>query len=178
MDSKLDLTIAQVVQQQINDYVHAEVLFYPVGMVNGLQMPQLSIGLWLATAWQLQAVQPTAPALIAAQAEVRRVHQTLPELYEGKARREFKSRLDTWSLYLDEALLGNNDTRYITQVPNRLKLELLRDDVPQNTDQLFRLTTLDAALRARLKPGKFILEPELSKAAPPSKVWWLWGTLG
>ena len=177
MDLKFDLTVAQVVKEQMDGYVQAEVLFYPVGAVNGLQLPQLSIGTWLESAWRLKALQPNAPELAAAQAEVNRVRHDLSELYEGKARREFKSRLDTWTPYLDDVLHGRSNARYATQVHNRLKLELLKDDVTQTNEQLFRLTTLDAGLKGRFKPGKFILEPELANAMPPSRVWWLWGTL-
>lgn len=178
MDLKLDLTFAQVVKEQIDDYVHAEVLFYPVGAVNGMQMPQLTIGTWLETAWRLKAVKPDAPELAEAVAEVRRIHHRVPELYDGKARREFKSRLDTWTPYLDDALQSKSNAGYATQVHNRLKLELLKDDVSQLQDSLTRLKTLDARLKTRFKAGEFVLEPELAGAVPQEQFWWLWGSIG
>jgi len=177
MDLKLDLTFARVVKEQIDDYVHAEVLFYPVGAVNGLQMPQLTIGTWLETAWRLKAVQPDAPELAEAVAAVRRIHQRVPDLYDGKARREFKSRLDAWTLYLDDALQSKSSTGYATQVHYRVKLELLKEDVSQLQEQLTRLKTLDARLKTRFKTGEFILDPELAGAAPQEQLWWLWGSL-
>lgn len=177
MDLKLDLTFAQVVKEQIDDYVHAEVLFYPVGAVNGMQMPQLTIGTWLETAWRLKAMQPDAPELGEAIAEVRRIQHRVPELYDTKARREFKSRLDTWGPFLDDALESKRGAGYASQVHNRLKLELLQDDVSQKQESLVRLKTMDARLKTRFKPGDFLLDPELAAAAPKDKFWWLWGTL-
>jgi hypothetical protein len=32
----------------------------------------------------------------------------------------------------------------------------------------------DGLLRARFKPGEFVWEPELAKAAPADKWWWLY----
>jgi hypothetical protein len=182
MDTKLDLTFAQIVADQMDDYVHAEVLFYPVGTNRGMQLPPLSIGNWLETEWRLNALGVTSAALDAARTEVKRVRTGLPELYQNKVRREFKSRMDSWALWLDEQNNAPDGQRaytqnpvYPSQVHMRLKLELLKNDVPQLAAQLLRLSSADADLRRHLwKPGTFVWEPELQAAAPKLQWWWLY----
>ena len=182
MDTKLDQTCAQIVADQIDDYLHAEVLFYPVSTKGGMELPPLTIGNWLETEWRLNIVVPGDPALVAARTEVQRVRIGLPDLYQNKVRREFKSRLDTWTLWLtDQAndadpqrAYGKNPA-YAIQVHVRLKLELLRDNVPQPDVQLMRLLAADDDLRRHLKSSGFVWESELAAAAPQNKWWWLYG---
>lgn len=189
MNLKLDLTFAQVVADQFDDYLHAEVLFYPVGSIHGMNMPQLTIGTWLETRWRLQALQTAhpeiTPVLQTTDEKVRKIRHRVPELYQTKARREFKSRLDTWDMFLSDRheataqpepynLPGSG---YVERVHNRFKLELLKDDVSQLNDQLARLRMLDGRLRMRFKPGRFVWEPELQPAAPQDKYWFLYAGL-
>lgn len=182
-----DLTFAGVIAEQIDEYVHVEVLYFPVGSIHGMQMPQVTIGNWLETAWRLSALREQDPtridgALAKAREEVRRVRNRANELYINKARREFKSRLDMWEMVLREdddvkrsAKPINESAAYPSQVRTRLKLELLQADVSQLAGQLSRLRMADGLLRTRFKPGAFVWEPELAHAAPPEKWWWLYG---
>jgi hypothetical protein len=189
IDIRQDLAFARVAGEQIDEYVHTEVLYYPIGAVSGMQMPQLTIGTWLETAWRLQVLASTLTAeqravLNEAQAKVQRVRSRVPELYNQKARREFKSRLDTWAWYLDELLAREpaavppQGQAYATQVHVRFKLDLLSADVAQMQDQFTRLTTNDRRLRARFVPGPFVWEPELQPHLPPETYWWLYGRPG
>lgn len=189
MDTKLDLVFAQVVAEQIDDYVHAEVLFYPVGAIKGMQMPQLTLGNWLETEWRLHAAAATTPdvavQLEKTRGEVRRIRNRVPEMYQTKARREFKSRLDTWEMFLEEQTnpggkpikdrVVNDSAGYATQVHTRLKLDLLQADVSQMAAQLSRLRMADAKLRMHFRAGAFVWEPELQPFAQPDKWWWLFG---
>ncbi len=182
MDLKLDLVFAEVVAEQFDDYVHTEVLFYPVGAIKGMQMPQLTIGNWLETEWRLSALNASPDVLTKTRTEVRRVRNRAAELYQNKARREFKSRLDTWEMFLDEQSQRadkdhpyNAGSGYATQAHVRLKLALLQDDVSQLAAQLSRLRMADAKLKLRFKPGAFVWAPELQPAAPKDVWWWLYG---
>lgn len=185
MNLRPDLLFAEVVAEQIDDYLHAEVLFYPVGSVRGVNLPPLTIGAWLETAWRLSALRDYAPEQVdavlgRARAEVQKVRRRIPELYQAKARREFKSRLDTWEMFLEEhseaksCRAYNEAAGYATHAHTRLKLELLKEDESQLMSQLARLRLCDARLRARFKPGAFIWEKELQRAAPPERFWWLY----
>jgi hypothetical protein len=180
----LDITFAKVVTEQFDDYVHAGALFYPVGSMNGMQMPQLTIGTWLETAWRLSALSAAPDVLAAAQAEVRKVRSRAQDMYLGLSRREFKSRLDSWEMFLDDRSDGgkgqaqkpfNVGTGYPTQVHIRFKLELLKDDVSQMGAQLSRLKLCDGRLRVRFQPGAFVWDAALTHAAPEEKYWWLYG---
>ena len=185
-DLKLDLTFAKVTGEQIDEYVHTEVLYYPIGAMNGMQMPQLTLGMWLETLWRLKALDAqlnTSERAIVdeAQAKVQRVRSRAPELYMAKARREFKSRLDVWDWYLDDVLarepaaIPPEGQAYATQAHVRLKLELLKENVAQTQDQMVRLATDDRRLRMHFAPGSFVWEPELTPQAPPAAYWWLYG---
>ncbi|MCL5994606.1 MAG: hypothetical protein M1546_00950 [Chloroflexi bacterium] len=186
IDLKLDLVFARVTAEQIDEYVHTEVLYYPIGAVSGMQMPQLTIGTWLETAWRLKVLAAMLSAeqqaaVDEAHAKVQRVRSRVPELYKQKARREFKSRLDTWTWYLDE-LLAREPTAippegqaYATLVHVRFKLDLLNADVAQMQDQGIRLTTNDRRLHTRFVNGPFVWEPELQPHLPAGQYWWLYG---
>jgi|GEM_PF-1246608 len=186
IDLKLDLTFARVTGEQIDEYVHTEVLYYPIGAMNGMQMPQLTIGMWLETQWRLKALatllKPDEQAILdEAQAKVQRIRSRVPDLYKEKARREFKSRLDVWGWYLDDVLAREpaavppEGQAYATQVHVRFKLELLKEDVTQMQDQMLRLTSNDRRLHVRFANGPFVWEPELAPHAPPAAYWWLYG---
>jgi hypothetical protein len=190
MNLKQDLIFARVAAEQMSDYLHAEVLFYPVGSIDGVQMPQLTIGTWLETEWRLAALRDRYPneigeVLPAAQAEVRKIRHRLPDQYQHKARREFKSRLDSWEMFLNDRQDATaqpepyNAPRsgYADRVHTRFRLELLKDDVSQLGDQVSRLRMLDGRLRMRFNPGEFIWEPELAPAAPADKYWFLYARL-
>jgi hypothetical protein len=181
MDLTLDLAFANVVARHIDDYVQAEVLYYPVNAnaPNGKPLPQLTIGVWLETEWRLKQLEPNAEALKTAQTEVQRVRALQPELYNAKAQREFKSRLGTWAQTIDEAVMKRtlSQAEYVAQVHNRFKLELLRNAVKPKGDQVLMLDAMDASLQKHFKFGQFLWEPELQKAAPKELYWWLWGKL-
>ncbi len=186
IDPKPDLVFAKVASEQLDEYLHVEVLFYPIGAVAGLQMPQLTIGSWLETTWRLQALASTLQsdqqaALDQAQAQVKRIHSRVPELYTQKAHRECRSRLDTWNWYLDDMLARRplatppEGQAYSTYVHVRLKLELLKEDVAQPADQLARLEAGDRRLYRHFAAGSFVWEPELVPQAPADTYWWLYG---
>lgn len=183
MNWKPDLTFARIAGEQMDDYVHAEVLFFPVGGIGGMQMPALTIGTWLETAWRL-GVAPEQAGLADARAAITRIRARVPTLYEAKARREFKSRLESMSMWLEDLpprkeprpLTPGQHTGYLAQAHLRLKLELLREDVSQTQDLLARLRGWDDRLRAIFVPGPFLLEPEVEAAATPKeRFWFLFG---
>ncbi len=183
MNWKPDITFARVAGEQMDEYVHAEVLFFPIGGIGGMQMPALTIGTWLETAWRLKAA-PEQAVLADARAAVTRIRARVPQLYEVKARREFKSRLESMSMWLEELpprkeprpLAPGQLTGYLAQAHLRLKLELLREDVSQTQDLLLRLRGWDDRLRAMFAPGPFVLEPEVEAAATPKeRFWFLFG---
>ncbi|HEY3290421.1 MAG TPA: hypothetical protein VGK87_09865 [Anaerolineae bacterium] len=188
MDVELarDVVFARVAGEQLDEYVHVEVLYYPIGAMGGMQMPQLTIGAWLEAQWHLKTLANLLSAadqkvVDEAQAQVLRVRSRAGELYKQKARREFKSRLDTWTWYLDELLAREpapvppEGQAYATQVHVRFKLELLQADVPQMQDQVTRLKVNDQRLKTRFQRGPFMWSDELAPHLPEDSYWWLFG---
>ncbi len=185
MDITADLTFVRIVGEQFNEYVNTEVLFYPIGSAAGKDMPQLTIGSWLETAWRLRAVEAALDAeqsatLEDAAAAVARVRRLWAAAYTHKAQREFKSRLDSWTWYLDDVLnasagVSPKGAGYPNQVHTRFKLALLAQDVSQSPALLSLLDVCDRRLRARFVPGPFIWEAELQSAAPADTYWFLYG---
>ena len=189
MSLNLDAIFARVVGEQIDEYVHTEVLYYPIGAMSGMQMPQLTIGMWLEAQWRLKALAAQLSAaqqhdVDVAQAAVQRVRSRASELYKQKARREFKSCLDTWTWYLDDVLAREPNAippegqAYATQAHVRFRIELLKDDVPQVSDHLARLTSNDKRLRARFMRGAFVWDAALQPSAPEDACWFLYGHPG
>ncbi|MBU6359524.1 MAG: hypothetical protein KGS46_05815 [Chloroflexi bacterium] len=185
MDIPSDIFFANVAASQMDDYVHSNVLFYPIDTLaivsaaadKGMILPQLSIGAWLETAWHLAASNLTPAQYTQFEAncaEIAQIRQKSGDAYIQKACREFKSRLDTWSWYLEDPKSGG---RYAIQVHQRLKLALLLNNVPQPENEKHRLTAYDLRLRRDFKPGPFVLEPPLQAAAPTTQFWWLYGGL-
>lgn len=190
MDIQQDMAFARAAAEQMEDYLKVETLYYPLGLSLGVgaELPQLTIGNWLETKWRLDCACKASPgsavcgALSSAQTKIAEVRRLAVEPYEAKAKREFKSRLDTWGLFLDElnekAEKGDvSNAVYAAQVHHRLKLELLQQDVKQPSEMWVKLRGMDAALRRVFKNGVFIWEPELRAAAPRLEYWWLWGGL-
>lgn len=174
MNIEHDLRFSKIVAEQFDDYLDAEALFYPVGSVLGKELPALCVGNWLEVNWRLTAIKSNDTRLSEAREAVRRVRALRPDLYQTKARREFRSRLDSWTQYLDERLkkIGSN---YPAQVRHRFKMELLNDDVAQPNEQLERMQASDAWLRKDLTAGGFVWEAELAHATDKVKFWFLYG---
>ncbi len=185
MNLSADLTFIRIAGEQFDEYVNAEALFYPIGSVSGMAMPQLTIGAWLEAVWRVRAVESSLDVeqratLNDAVAEAQRVRRLWPALYERKAQREFKSRLDSWTWYLDDVLnasagMSPKGAGYVEQAHVRFKLELLRRDTRQPAVELQRLDVADRRLRARFVSGPFVWDPILQPAAPPDTFWFLYG---
>jgi len=185
MDIPADLTFIRIAGEQFDEYVNTEALFYPIGSVSGMAMPQFTIGAWLEAVWRVRAVAALLDAeqratLDEAVAAAQRVRRLWPALYTQKAQREFRSRLDSWTWYLDDVLnasagVSPKGAGYPNQVHTRFKLALLAQDVSQSPALLSLLDGCDRRLRARFVPGPFIWETELQSAAPADTYWFLYG---
>lgn len=89
----------------------------------------------------------------------------------GKAREEFRSRLDLWRNYLEEFRQdpeGNID-RYSYEIGRRVMLQLLAqeaDSIPAAQEQL--LGGLDRILDGLMLPGDFVWDDSLSGGFSPA----------
>ncbi len=100
--------------------------------------------------------------------------------WEGKAAREYHSRLRQWGNFLNELQHDPQEhaVYYRYEVRLRVIVELLRSQIGDIQDQeLDYLDKLDRRLRAQFVPGDFIWDAELRGGFPETEFWFLWGRL-
>lgn len=188
LDGRLELTIARCLTAELEDYLKAAILYWPVASSNRLgdKLPPLTIGNVLDALGRAEAaLNDLTPDQAAALSAIRRQHDRLraarPAAYASKAAREIGSRLDAWSQYLDEAARPPADVAayYPHEVRTRAKAHVLAQalgrDLPQAAQQ--RLALSDARLRAMFEPGAFVWDDRLTAAFPQNPCWWLYGRI-
>lgn len=188
-DAGRDLRILQAMVDQIEPYLIADDLFWPLtGQVAG-GMPRLTVGGLLLRQHRLQVFRPTltpdqqahlddALATILAQESAWRLH------YHQKIQRDWDMRwhlLDEFLHDCDEANAGDCFDNWPSQARQRTILHLLTEEADAQgilTDEQARtLHSLDANLRRYLLPddsGQFLWSESLARAYPRDPFWWLW----
>ncbi|MBI5567731.1 MAG: hypothetical protein HY870_22720 [Chloroflexi bacterium] len=188
LDAPTDWTIARWMTDELDAYLKADVLYWTVAPGNplGTKMPQLTIGGLLEALVRAEAAhadlssdQSTAlPAIRQQHDRIRAAHAAA---YANKALREFNSRLDAWTTFLDDAQRKPADVAayYPHEVRTRARAHLLAQtlghDLP--TANRARLSRLDARLLPMLQPGAFVWDERLKTAFPQDTCWWLYGHL-
>jgi hypothetical protein len=186
LDAQIEFTIARAMTNELEAYLKADVLFWTIAADNplGAQMPQLTIGglleaLVRAECGRADLTPDQAAALDALRQQHDRIRDDRPVAYANKAVREFNSRLDVWSNYLDDVQRKPADVAayYPHEVRTRAKIHLLAQalgrDVPAAAQA--RLSRLDARLLPMLQPGAFVWDTRLQAAFPNDTCWWLYG---
>jgi hypothetical protein len=149
-------------------------------------MPQLTIGGLLEALVRAEAAQADlTPDQHAALPAIRQQHDRIrddrPVAYASKAMREFNSRLDAWTTYLDDAQRkpANVTAYYPHEVRARAKAQLLAQALGRDLPAVARarLSRLDARLLPMLQPGAFVWDERLKTAFPQDTCWWLYGRL-
>jgi len=145
--------------------------------------PQLTLGWMLLSRRRLQAsavtpAQRSELARLGAELEATRTRWRVA--WGGKARAEFRPRLNLWRDFLDEyrAQSEANYDRYGYEVSRRVLLELLQPEAEglEKAD-LDMLSGLDGLLKALFQPGEFIWDAALTPAFPAETYWYLYGLL-
>jgi hypothetical protein len=188
LDAPTDWTIARWMTDELAAYLKADVLYWTIASDNplGTKMPQLTIGglleaLARAEAAEADLASDQQAALIAMRQQHDRIRADRPVAYASKAVREFNSRLDAWTTYLDDAQRKPVDVAayYPHEVRTRAKAHLLTQalgrDLPAANRA--RLSRLDARLLPMLQPGAFVWDERLKAAFPHDTCWWLYGRL-
>ena len=177
MTIEQDLSFLTAGQDRFNAYLQSEPLYYPLG-----DDMQLGIGPLCETLWRLNAhaaATRLSPAQLVSlrtlEASITDKRHRLAALYDGKARREFKSRLDAWNWYLDDPTGGPRG--YVAQTHARFRLGLMAADVEMPSNLKLRLDMADLRLREKFVSGAFAWEPELLAAVDKGAHWYLFGHL-
>jgi hypothetical protein len=170
----------------LEGYLLSKELYWPVGAApppGDPPYPRLTLGNLLLSRARLGARNLTP----AQQEQLERQDQKLKETrarwhsaWEGKAQHEYQVRLNLWRDFLNDYRQnpsGNTD-RYAYEANRRVLLDLLEPEagtIPPAEREM--LSGLDGLLRVVFVPGGFVWEPELQKAFPERKFWYLYGRL-
>ncbi|HZY42754.1 MAG TPA: hypothetical protein VFF59_12230 [Anaerolineae bacterium] len=188
LDAATELIISRTFVDELDDYLKSDVLYWPITRATPLgdKLPQLTIGGLLESIGRAEAAAndltpDQATELSAIRQQHDRLRDARPAAYTSKAAREFASRLDAWSQYLDDATRKPADVAayYPHEVRTRAKAHLLAQglgrDLPAATRA--RQSRLDARLLPMLQPGAFVWDARLQAAFPHDTCWWLYGHL-
>ena len=180
LDGSTELTIAQCMLRDLEEYLKSDVLYWHVAEPNplGSQMPQLTIGALLEAQVRAEAGGADATARTAARSQHDRIRAAHPALYVNKAIHELHSRLGAW-----EANLADDSRKtkgfYVQDARVRAKIYLLENALGADTPaelQKYR-EQLDLELYEVFVPGEFIWDARLQAAFPKEPCWWLYGHL-
>ena len=181
IDARFEATSAQAMIAELQPYLESDVLFWQVQPnALGSRMPKLTIGgLLEALIWAEAGGAPGMAALRQTLNSVKALHR---DRYLARAEQETRSRLNTWSGYLDDYHRAPNDAAgdYPHEVRSRLKVELLLMELEHEKRggaERLRATALDEIVRGSWKPGAFIWDGALTPFFPSDRFWWLYGKL-
>jgi hypothetical protein len=178
LDGSTELTIAQSMLRDLEEYLKSDVLYWHVAEPNplGSQMPQLTIGALLEALVRAEAGGADATARAAARSLQDRIRSAHPALYVSKAIYELHSRLDAWKANLTDE--GRKTKLFYAQDARvRAKIYLLENALGADTPaelQKYR-EQLDRDLYEIFVPGEFIWDARLQAAFPKTPCWWLYG---
>lgn len=173
---------------ELQAYLLSNEIYWPLGLAapaEGQPYPQMTLG-WIllslkrAEAWGHTGLYPAQTKkleTLRGQMQETRAHWLTA--WRKKAGQEFSSRLKLWTNFINEYRGDkNNAAQYSYEVQRRAILQILSeeaDDLPPTERDL--LQTTDSFLRAVLRPGGFVWEPELAASFPQGLYWYLYGSL-
>ena len=181
LDGNTELIICQHLVAELEDYLQAEVLYWPVTGANplGNHMPQLTIGALLEATVRAEAGGAEPQAVAAVRAQHDRLRAAQPTLYSRKALHELRSRLTAWQANLQDYAQPKAQPVYAQDVRVRAKAHLLEQalgtDVPLELQR--DRAQLDQQLFTRFVPGDFVWDARLMAFFPRDPCWWLYGHL-
>jgi hypothetical protein len=181
-----DLRYLQAGSEQLESYLLANELYWPVGTSaphGQPPYPQLTPGGLLLARRRGRATAIT----LAQQVELSRVEQKLEATFHRwrtawrqKAHTDWLARLKLWANFLDEyrEKPSANFDRFPYEVGRRAQIELLQPEAePFSEAEMRALPGLDAMLRAFFLPGSFVWQSDLQAQFPPQPFWYLYGSL-
>ncbi len=181
IDADFEVTAARAMLAELDAYLKSDVLFWQAAPnALGARMPKLTIGGLLEALIRAEAAGAAGlPALRATLATIKAQHLAR---YLARAEQETRSRLNTWSAYLDDYARSPADSAgyYSNEVRARLKAELLLNELEpdrRGRSERARAAALDERLRASFAPGAFVWDERLKPLLSKDRFWWLYGRL-
>lgn len=171
-----DLAYIKAGIPELEDYLLSDELYWPIS-TRGYDLPRMTIGSLLLALTSLTARGEWIESLMM---QFDAVRSKWKVAWETKAGREFQSRIGLWGNYLRDYRHnpeGQADL-YPNEVRNRVILQILQAELPQELPERESLLSFDSMLRGSLIPADFIWEPSLQAGFPREQFWFLYGKLG
>ena len=181
IDVDFEVAVAQTMLVELEAYLESDVLFWQTAPNPlGDRMPKLTIGGLLESLIRAEAAGSTAARSMRSKLETIKAQHL--ERYLARAEQETRSRLNTWSEYLDDYARNPADapSYYPNEIRARLKAELLLDELERERRgraERLRAAALDERVRSAWKAGAFVWDERVKPFFPPDRFWWLYGRL-
>jgi hypothetical protein len=183
-----DAAFCRTMAGEMEDYLKSNVLFWEPSQRDptGVDLPKLTIGGLLLSQRRLETLRGM---LTSSQLEALDASDKVLTFQEkewrnrlgSKLSRELRSRLDSWSWYLDdfEEHPDAAVAHYAHQIETRVKIELLlqeADEIELAVEEARqRLNGLDGHLRSNFASDDFLWPDPLAEGFPQDRFWYLWG---
>ncbi|MEN8172371.1 MAG: hypothetical protein ABFS03_05765 [Chloroflexota bacterium] len=173
--------LAELVQ-----YLHTDILYWPLSTSRtliGHSNVRLTIGAMLLAAACANTLAETAlhrRELDDFEITICTLNNHLKTLWSRKAQSELDARLHRWSQYLSDldSYDGIDAASYRYEIRWRVVLDLLIENLGGISIADHRvLDDGDRRLRGKFSPGDFLWSPDLAKAFPQERFWYLWGSI-
>lgn len=181
IDVDFEVIVAHAMLGEFEAYLKSDVVYWQTAPnALGDRMPKLTIGGLLESL--LRAEAGGSPEARSMRTKLESISSRHLNSYESHAEQEARSRLDSWSWYLDDYARKPVDVAgyYPSEVRARFKAELLIDALAAHSrgkPERSRANTLDERLRASFQTGNFVWDERLKPFCPPDRYWWLYGRL-
>lgn len=175
-----DLAFVQAGLDELEAYLHSEVLYWPLS--GPASLPRLTLGGLLLGLKRLRA-RCNSPAkaaqLTGLENRLDAVRSKWRSAWERKCRREVHARLNLWRNYLGDYRQSSESQAesYAEQVKERVLLQLLALELEAQTEEIESLAELDKMVKSSWLPEGFLWEPDLAAAFPEPEYWFLYGKL-
>ena len=166
-----DLGYLEAAVELLQEYLLSKEIYWKINAVSPPGepgFPGLTLGMILLSQKRIESRSLT-PAKenrqYHVQSKIEKLRTRWRTAWGGKAREEYRSRLDLWRNYLEELRQdpeGNFD-RFPYEVSRRVMLQLLAreaDSIPASQEQM--LAGLDRVMEGSMLPGEFVWDESLS----------------
>ena len=164
----MDLRFLRESVSQLQDYLLSNELYWPLSG----SLPRLTPGSLLLELKRVQTAGLAPAELPGLQRQVEAIRAKWRTAWEKKAAREVTNRTRLWSQFLSDFAHDpeKNLDSYRSEARGRAILQLLLAEQPDSPEKS-AIVDLDILLKSRVKPGRFLWEPELQSVFPQTDFW-------
>ncbi len=181
-----DIRYLQAGTEVLENFLLSSEIYWPIGAsapAGEAPYPQLTLGGLALSAARAAAKAGTAverSELAGVTNKIEAARRKWRVAWGKKASQEVRGRLTQWRNFLEDYREnpGANYDRYPYEVFRRVVIQLLETDAEGLSEaEREMIQGLDVILRANLKNGAFVWEPDLQPAFPISIYWYCYGWL-